>query len=164
MATPSSLSYHDQSYPEGVHILRSQIRPARGTYCRSRRHGYYILSLKLVRNEVLHLVLGCNATRKQASQQQQLSPTLCSTVATQNHKHALSSLELARGGRYHLSIYCCCMAVYTKAPYFISPGSCTFTSSTSKTRVPPSTRRGGTYFSRPLRRQAVLERHGGLER
>ena len=27
--------------------------------------------------------------------QQQLSPTLCSTVATQNHKHALSSLEAA---------------------------------------------------------------------
>ena len=47
--------------------------------------------------------------------------------------------------------------VYTKAPYFISPGSCTLTSSTSKTRVPPSTRRGGTNFSRPLPRQAVSE-------
>ena len=56
------------------------------------------------------------------------------------------------------------VTVYTKAPYFISPGSCTLTSSTSKTRVPPSTRRGGTNFSRPLPRQAVLERHGGLER
>ena len=56
------------------------------------------------------------------------------------------------------------LPVYTKAPYFISPGSCTLTSSTSKTRVPPSTRRGGTNFSRPLPRQAVLERHGGLER
>ena len=56
------------------------------------------------------------------------------------------------------------LSVYTKAPYFISPGSCTLTSSTSKTRVPPSTLRGGTNFSRPLPRQAVLERHGGLER
>ena len=63
-----------------------------------------------------------------------------------------------------ISIQLVNQSVYTKAPYFISPGSCTLTSSTSKTRVPPSTRRGGTNFSRPLPRQAVLERHGGLER
>ena len=78
MATPSSLSYHEQSYPEGVHILRSQIQPARGIYLLK---AWLLLSLKRVWNGVLHLVcwaaMPCVWNWKQANQQQ-LSLTPCS--------------------------------------------------------------------------------------
>ena len=83
-------------------------------------------------------------------------------MANNYKQYTAYSTEL-NGARGVRATSCSQLAVYTKAPYFISPGSCTLTSSTSKTRVPPSTRRGGTNFSRPPPRQAVLERHGGLE-
>ena len=44
MATPSSLSYHEQSYPEGIHQLQSQT-----AYLLPLNEGKAVLSLKVVR-------------------------------------------------------------------------------------------------------------------
>ena len=85
MATPSRLSYYEQSYLEGICILYG------------RKYG--LLGVLAVDRE------GMEAGS--ATSQQQLSPTLCSIIlygGNTNHKNACSKWSGA--GHYHLLIYC----------------------------------------------------------